>query len=108
MTWVILSIVFLLVTLWLLKGTTFYSYFGEYEHSEWNMPLWAVLLMWLFFMIPYFGVILFIFWIIWFIIWSNVKPHGRSNEYILIGLDDKNLLHKAIKKFVSLINKPIK
>lgn len=108
MTWVILSIVFLLVTLWLLKGTTFYSYFGEYKQSEWNMPLWAVFLMWLFFMMPYVGPIFFIIWVIWFIIWSNAKPHGYSSEYVLISLDDKNLLHKAIRKFVGLINKPIR
>lgn len=108
MTWVILSIVFLLVTLWLLKGTTFYSYYGKRIESEWNMPLWAVLLLWLAFMIPYVGPIFFILWVLWFIIWSNIKPHGFSAEYILIGLDNKNILHRVIKKFVNLINKPIK
>lgn len=108
MTWVISSIVFLLVTLWMLRGTTFHSYCGKRKESEWNMPLWAVFLMWLVYIVPYVGYLFFILWVIWFVIWANVKPHGSYNEYILITLCDKNVLHKAIIGFVNLITKPIK
>lgn len=108
MSWFVLSIVFLLITIWMLRGTTFTSYTGRYKEDEFNMPLWFLLIMYLLFLIPYAGVLFFITWVVWFCIWSSAKPHGSYNEYILITLSEKNKLHKVFRAIYNFITKPIK
>lgn len=108
MSWFILSIVFLLITIWMLKGTTFTSYQGKYEDNSFYMPIWGLFILYLLYLIPYCGVIFFIVWVIWFYIWSFAKPHGSYNEYILITLSEKNKIHKLLRAIHNFLNKPIK
>lgn len=108
MSYIVLRIVFFLITFWMLKGTTFTSYYGKQAGNRFNMPLWALFIIYLLFMIPYIGVFFFIGWIIWFFIWSFTKPHGSYNEYILITLSESNKLHKVLIAVYNLATKPIK
>lgn len=108
MSWVVLSIVFLLITIWMLRGTTFVSYCGKHEQGSFYMPMWGLFLLYLLYLIPYCGVIFFIVWVIWFYIWSFAKPHGSHSEYILITLSEENKLHKILRAIHNFVTKPIK
>jgi hypothetical protein len=108
MSWVISRIVFLLITIWMLRGTTFASYTGRHKEDEFNMTLWVLLIMYLLFLIPYCGVLFFIAWVVWFCIWSFAKPHGSYNKYVLITLSEKNRLHKVFRAIYNFVTKQIK
>lgn len=107
MIWIILGIVFLLLTCWSMIGTTFTYYIGRKPQYTVRVRVWHLLILFIIYIIPIFGIIAFLTYVIWFIIWTCAKPHGYSCEYYLISLDNKNLLHRFLTSIINFFNHPL-
>ncbi len=95
----------------MLKGTTFTTYYGKTIENSYDASGYLLLIMYIIMLTPYVGTFFFFIWIIWFFIWSFVKPHGCYRSYILITLSENNSLHKVfimMHKVLRLLEKPIK
>lgn len=106
MIWIILGLVFLVVTYWSLKGTVIEEYAGRNYVGEEHVPLWMLLVAGLIYMIPIFGIIVFIAYNIMFFVHAAWKPKRYCNR-LIFKLSDKNILHKILKWFINFLTKDI-
>ena len=83
MVWIILGLVFLVVTYLSLKGTVIEEYEGRNYVGECHVPIWVLLVLGLLYIVPVFGIILFIAYNITFLIHAMWKPKKWSNRQIL-------------------------
>ena len=116
MIWIILGIIFFIVTMWSLKGTTFVYYerqrVGVYYQNiavkEQRVPIWVLIVIFLIYCVPGINLLAFIIYSIWFFILAARNPgkyHGH--EFWIIGLSSKNTLHKIVKTIGNFLMKPI-
>nr|DAI06063.1 MAG TPA: hypothetical protein [Crassvirales sp.] len=106
MGWVILGIVFLVVTVWSLKGITIVEYCYEDRVDEKHVPVWALLITFVLYCIPLVGILAFIAYHVGFIVFACTKPHDEC-EYYIIELSNKNILHRIFRAVVRVLNKTI-
>ena len=106
MSWIILGLVFLVVTYLSLKGTIIEEYSGRNYVGEYHIPIWVLLVLGLLYIVPVFGIILFIAYNIVFLIYAMRKPSKWDNRYIL-KLSSKNVLHKILAGVIHFLTKGI-
>lgn len=106
MGWIILGIVFLAVTVWSLKGTTIVEYCYEDKVDEQHIPVWALLIAFVLYCIPLFGIAVFILYHVIFFVLASTKPHDEY-EYYIMELSNKNILHRIFRVVVRVLNKTI-
>lgn len=106
MVWIILGLVFLVVTYFSLKGTVIEEYAGRSYVGEEHVPLWMLLVAGLIYMIPIFGIIVFIAYNIMFFIHAAWEPK-RYCDRLIFKLSDKNILHRILKNIIHFLTKDI-
>lgn len=106
MSWIILGLVFLVVTYWSLKDTIIEKYAGRNYVGECHAPVWALLVLGLLYIVPVFGIILFIAYNIVFLIHAMWEPKKYSDRYIL-KLSNKNVLHRILASVIRFLTKDI-
>lgn len=106
MGWIILGIVFLAVTVWSLKGTTIVEYRYKDKMDEHHVPVWALLIAFVLYCVPFIGILVFIAYHVWFIAFASTKPHYEC-EYYIMELSSKNILHRILGAIVRVLNKTI-
>lgn len=106
MVWIILGLVFLVVTYLSLKGTVFEEYSGKDKVDERYVPMWALLVLGLLYIIPILGIIVFIAYNITFLVCTTWKS-ARYYDRIIIKLSDKNVLYRMLKWFINFLTKEI-
>ena len=106
MSWIILGLVFLVVTYLSLKGTVIEEYAGKNYVGEVHIPLWMLLVLGLIYMIPIFGIIVFIAYNIIFFVYAAWKPKKYCDR-LIFKLSDKNVLHRMLKWFINFLTKEI-
>ena len=72
--WFILGTMFFIVTLWLLWGTSFDDYYGINKVGEYHTPVWALLIIYVVYIAPIFGIFAFLLFCILFSMYYNRKP----------------------------------
>lgn len=106
MGWIILGIVFLVVTIWSLRGTTFAEYHCKNRVDEHHVAVWMLIIAFIIYCIPIIGIMAFITYHIWFSILVSRKPHN-SYEYFIIELSKKNVLHRILGTVVCYLTKEV-
>ena len=106
MVWIILGLVFLVVTYLSLKGTVIEEYEGRNYVGECHVPIWVLLVLGLLYIVPVFGIILFIAYNITFLIHAMWEPKKWNNRQIL-KLSNKNVLHKILTSVIHFLTKDI-
>ena len=106
MGWIILGLVFLVVTYWSLKGTIFEAYSGRNKVDEYHVPVWFLLLLGLFYIVPIFGIVLFIAYNIAFLVFAIRKP-SKWDCKVILKLSSKNILHRILGAIVHFLNREI-
>lgn len=106
MIWIILGLVFLVVTYWSLKDTIIEEYAGRNYVGEVHIPVWMLLVAGLIYMIPIFGIIVFIAYNIMFFVHAAWKPK-RYCDRLIFKLSDKNILHRILKSIIHFLTKSI-
>ena len=98
MIWVIVGVIFFIVTIWSLKSTTFVKYNDEKRVAEFHAPIWTLIIAFIGYCIPYISPLLFITYSIWFLTLVARKSiyDDLFTEYIIIELSEKNALHRVL------------
>lgn len=98
MIWIIVGVIFFIVTIWSLKGTTFVKYNDEKRVTEFHAPIWTLIIAFIGYCIPYISPLLFITYSIWFLTLVTRKSiyDDLFTEYIIIELSEKNALHRVL------------
>lgn len=98
MIWIIVGVIFFIVTIWSLKGTTFVKYNDEKRVSEFHAPIGILIIAFIGYCIPYISLLLFITYSIWFLTLVARKSiyDDLFTEYIIIELSEKNALHRVL------------
>lgn len=102
MMWILLGIIFFVITLWSLKGASVVEYHYECKNREYA-PVWFLIIALILYCIPIIGIITFILYNIVFFVLARRKPHNNPS-YVLIELSDKNLLHKILNTIIQLLD----
>jgi hypothetical protein len=106
MGWIILGIVFLVVTIWSLRGTTFAEYHYQNRVDEHHVAVWMLIIAFIIYCIPIIGIMAFIAYHIWFSILASRKPH-HSYEYLIIELSKENVLHRILGTIACYLTKEV-
>lgn len=106
MGWIILGLVFLVVTYLSLKGTVIEEYAGRNYVGERHVSLWMLLVIGLIYMMPFVGIIVFIACSIMFFVYATWKPK-RYCDRLIFKLSDKNILHRILKGIIHFLTKSI-
>ena len=98
MIWIIVGVIFFIVTIWSLKGTTFVKYNDEKRVAEFHAPIWTLIIAFIGYCIPYISPLLFITYSICFLTLVARKSiyDDLFTEYIIIELSEKNALHRVL------------
>ena len=106
MIWIILGLVFLVVTYLSLKGTVIEEYSGRDKVDEYHIPVWVLLMLGLLYIVPTLGIVIFVAYNITFLIFACRKPNVWDDKYIL-KLSNKNILHKILRGVINFLTKSI-
>lgn len=106
MSWIILGLVFLVVTYLLLKGTVIEEYNDKKYIDEYHLPRYVLLILGVLYIIPVLGIVVFIIYNIVFLVYATRKPKYYENRFIL-KLSDKNILHKILAGVIHFLTKGI-
>lgn len=110
MIWIILSIIFTIITVASLRGATIvkYEYAKIVDKGNASIPVWLALITFLVYCIPIFGILIFIAYNIWFF-HSCVRKKPSKYDYrcYKIELSDNNVLHKILKSVINLLTKEL-
>lgn len=101
-----MTIVFLVLTIWLIKGATFTEYYGKIKSSEYKIPVWLAIIAFIVYCIPFINIVVFVWFFIWFCVRAAKKPQ-HTFDGILICLNNKNILHNILRKVGKFFSKPI-
>lgn len=106
MGWIILGLVFLVVTYLSLKGTVIEEYSGRNKVDERYIPMWVLLVAGFLYIIPIMGIIVFIAYNVMFFVHAAWKPK-RYCDRLIFKLSDKNVLHRILKGITHFLTKSI-
>lgn len=104
-----LGVVFFIVTIWSLKGTTFYYYArGEGTCKQYRTPIWMILVLGLIYSFPVINIIVFIAYVVLLIAYSLVNPADRYYyDVYCVRFSPKNVLYKAAVYLLKILTKTI-
>lgn len=106
MSWIILGIIFLVITYWILKGSVIEEYSGKIKVEEGYIPRWFLLLLGVIYITPIIGICIFIGAIIAIIIYAAKVPNRHKYRTIL-KLRDGSILQKISRGISNFLTKHI-
>ena len=106
MFWIIIGIFLTIIIVGILKDTHCVCYNGLYIDEEFDIkiPLWLLIIILLIELLPFFNIVLFIAFIIWYIVKSCGKPE-RYEEKCLFRLRGETYVGKVlviVKNFLNI------
>lgn len=113
MWWIIIAVVFILITIYLLKDTHVEVYYerGYYtkllEEYDLELPIWALLLVVLVYLIPLVNIMVFISFLIYYIVHAVWNPDNCCGETHVFSLNGNNWVTKSLLAIKEIMNKKI-
>lgn len=109
----IISIVFILITICLLKDThveVYYEvrYYAELqEEYDLKLPIWVWILTVFVYLIPIVNIVAFVSFLIYYIIHAAWDPDGNDDETHVFSLNGSNWITKSLLAIKEVLNKKI-
>lgn len=113
MWWIIIAVIFILITIYLLKDTHVEVYYEERYHTELQkeydleLPIWALLLIVLVYLIPIVNIVAFISFLVYYIVHAVWNPEDCDDETHVFSLNGNNWVTKSLLAIKEILNKKI-
>lgn len=112
MWWIIIAIIFILITIYILKDTHVKVYDIDYyaklqEEYDLKLPVWASLLIILVYLIPIVNIIAFVAFLIFYIVHAVWDPKDCEDETHVFSLNGNNWVTKSLLAIKEILNKKI-
>lgn len=112
MWWIIIAIIFILITVYLLKDTHVEIIRGGrntklLEEYDLELPIWALLLIVLVYLIPLINIAVFISFLAYYIVHIVRNPEGCYGEIRVFSLNGNNWVTKSLLAIKEILNKKI-
>ena len=109
MWWIIIAIIFILITVYILKGThvKVYFYTRLLEEYDLELPIWALLLIVLVYLIPLINIVAFISFLVYYIVHTVWNPEDWGDKFRVFSLNRKNWVTKSLLAIKEILNKKI-
>lgn len=107
MSWLVLGVIFTVITYLSWRGTVIAVYNSNDRVDEAEVPLYFGIIMTIFYFAPGFNIMLFLGYNIWFAYCALRKPKRYYGTYWILELSDKNVFHRIFKKVIGFLTKPI-
>lgn len=111
MWWIIIAIIFILITVCMLKDThvkVYDDYFSKLrEEYDIKLPVWALLLIVLVYLIPIANIIVFVVFLVFYIIHATWDPKECDGETHVFSLNGNNWVTKSLLAIKEILNKKI-
>lgn len=112
MWWIIIDVIFILITTYLLKDTHVEIIRGGYhtkllEEYDLELPIWALLLIVLVYLIPLINIAVFISFLVYYIVHVVRNPEGCYGEIRVFSLNGNNWVTKSLLAIKEILNKKI-
>ena len=111
--WWIISIIFILVTICVLKDTHIKVYYNYYYKNEcayeydYKLPIWALLLIVLIYLIPVVNIVVFISFSICYIIHTVGDLVDYGDKIYVLSLNGNNWVTKSLLAIKEILNKKL-
>lgn len=119
--WWIIAIIFILITICILKDTHIKVYYEKEYYDELQkeyydelqkeydleLPIWALLLMILVYSIPIINIIAFISFLVYYIVHAAWNPENCVGVTHIFSLNGKNWITKSLLAIKKILNKKI-
>lgn len=111
--WWIISIIFILVTICVLKDTHIKVYYNYYYKKEcayeydYKLPIWALLLIVLIYLIPIVNIVVFISFSICYIIHTVGDLVDYGDKIYVLSLNGNNWVTKSLLAIKEILNKKL-
>ena len=106
MGWIILGIIFFVITVWSLKGAVITKYFDKNRVDEYHGTMWVLLIACFIYCFPILNILVFVLYNVWFFLCVCRKP-GYYGTYFIISLSQKNILHKILDATIRFLTKEL-
>lgn len=112
MWWIIIAIIFILITTYVLKDTHVKVYNGVYyaklqEEYDLKLPVWALLLIVPVYLIPIVNIMAFVFFLAYYIEHAVWDPREYDDETHVFSLNGNNWVTKSLLAIKEILNKKI-
>lgn len=113
MWWIIIAVIFILITIYLLKDTHVEVYYKGIYHTELQeeydleLPIWALLLIVLVYLIPIVNIVAFISFLVYYIVHAVWNPEDCDDETHVFSLNGNNWVTKSLLAIKEILNKKI-
>lgn len=112
MWWIIIDVIFILITTYLLKDTQVKIIRGGHnpkllEEYDLELPIWALLLIVLVYLIPLINIAVFISFLVYYIVHVVRNPEGCYGEIRVFSLNGNNWVTKSLLAIKEILNKKI-
>lgn len=112
MWWIIIGIIFILITVYVLKDTHVKVYDSDYYNRlqgeyDYKLPIWALLLIILVYLIPIVNIIAFVGFLIFYIVHVVWDPRECTGETPVFSLNGNNWIGKSLLAIKEILNKKI-
>ena len=112
MWWIIIAIIFILITVYLLKDTHIEIMRGGYrtkllEEYDLELPIGALLLIVPVYLIPVVNIAVFISFLVYYIVHAVRNPEGCEGEIRVFSLNGNNWVTKSLLAIKEILNKKI-
>lgn len=112
MWWIIIAIIFILITICVLKDTHVKVYDSDYyaklqEEYDLKLPVWALLLIVLVYLIPIVNIIAFVAFLVFYIVHAVWDPKDCEDKTHVFSLNGNNWVTKSLLAIKEILNKKI-
>lgn len=111
--WLIIGIIFILITTYVLKDTHVKVYNSScgyaklQEEYDLKLPVWALLLIVLVYLIPIVNIIAFVAFLVFYIVHAVWGPKEYGGETHVFSLNGNNWVTKSLLAIKEILNKKI-
>ena len=111
--WWIISIIFILVTICVLKDTHIKVYYNYYYKKEcayeydYKLPIWALLLIVLIYLIPIVNIVVFVSFSVCYIIHTVGDLVDYGDKIYVLSLNGNNWVTKSLLAIKGVLNKKL-
>lgn len=105
MIWAIIGIIFTVIIVGIMKDTHIIEYNGMKVSKEYDVeiPLWMLCILLLVELLPFFNIIAFIAFVIWYVIMYNITPQQWLVK-CAFRLQGKTYMGKAVLAVINFLN----
>ena len=107
---IITAVIFILITVYILKDTHVKVYNLDTkleEEYDLELPIWALLLIILVYLIPIINIVAFISFLVYYINHIRWNPEDWGNEVMVFSLNRNNWVTKSLLAIKEILNKKI-